>query len=183
MCGSSVTSFTGSPWPVGRHIPGHPTRYKAFWPSGHSGHSICGVSACSLPDRRATLYLHITVSAAHHQQQHQKIKSRICVRAGSSDSCRVTASVRICVPPAHDTLTATIWLAIPHWVSRISFWYYPPRPRGQGHSRLLPQGERLKGSHSRLPVGFLSHPTLTCRSGMSREKSQFFIKRHMRTPA
>ena len=63
----------------GQTHPGRPTRYMAFWPSGHFGHSICGVLACSLLDMHTLpVCLHTTVSAAHQQQHQSEQISHLC---------------------------------------------------------------------------------------------------------
>lgn len=88
LCGSSVTSFTGSPWPVGRHIPERPPGTRRSGPPGHSAHPTCAhVVVCSLVHCKVTYGLsctqHTQPLLLQFRQQHQDAhKSRICVPAG-----------------------------------------------------------------------------------------------------
>lgn len=88
LCGSSATSFTGSPWPVGTHIPGRPPGTRRSGPPGHSAHPTCAhVVVCSLVRCKVTYGLsctqHTQPLLLQFRRQHQDAhKSRICVPAG-----------------------------------------------------------------------------------------------------
>lgn len=131
----------------GQTHPGHPTRYgvlaRAWALSPHA--NVCVV--CSFVDCRiwvsCIVYTQFLLHIGKIFNTHNKSRTR--VTAVLSDSCRVTASVRISVSLAHDTLTATFCLQS----HTVSFSYLlpvlPPETRGQAHGRLLPQNQRPGG--------------------------------------
>lgn len=144
----------------GQTHPWTSSRHKAFWAAWaflHIPHAH--VLWCV---RLSTARLHMGYPAHTHTRPlllafRQHHKSRICVPALSSDSCRGTASVgcAICVSPARDTRpnpTLAVFL-----VSPPSGATSRDQTRGRATTAdfCRPQG----GSHTRPPVSFPPHPS------------------------